>query len=66
MYAHNFVGFWLKNLDFILFGAINQVAQLIAVMGKRRFNEKGRQQVETVIDDTSTKQVMRFCVMCLQ
>ncbi|XP_062714515.1 probable ATP-dependent RNA helicase kurz [Aedes albopictus] len=26
-------------------------------MGKRRFNEKGRQQVETVIDDTSTKQI---------
>lgn len=26
-------------------------------MGKRRFNEKGRQQVETVIDDTATKQI---------
>lgn len=30
-------------------------------MGKRRFNEKGRQQVETVIDNTATKQVMFLC-----
>uniref|UniRef100_A0A1Q3F0A1 RNA helicase n=1 Tax=Culex tarsalis TaxID=7177 RepID=A0A1Q3F0A1_CULTA len=26
-------------------------------MGKRRFNEKGRQQVDTVIDNTATKQI---------
>lgn len=26
-------------------------------MGKKRFNEKARQQVETIVDDSAVKQV---------
>lgn len=37
----------------ILFVLINSVQK----MGKRKFNAKGRQVVDTIIDDTATKQV---------